>query len=282
MVQVGQTEPCCIALPAPCDEETVNVKFDIHTRMLSVELQLLSTAAPCPEAAAQRPSKAKDSFKDYYSKWDAMEVSGEEEEEEEETLELAALEERARQLHDAELAANELHEHVLTVQRDGAEAALEADIQRLGLDEGLEDWTEQESGEVVPGQVEEADEGKSGEDVKDAQAKLEHQHQVLKAKDAQLKALLEAPMKIAASPQQSIVPAPKAPKKKPTGYNNSYSKWDHFVDSDEEEEKPAAGGDQRQELKVLAGQLSSFQQSRQAREKERDAYWARHSVLKKT
>ena len=153
---------------------------------------------------------------------------------------------------------------MLTVQRDGPEAALEADIERLGLGEGLDDWspTPPAEGGADPQEADETAEGLNEEAVV-AKRGAQQQH------DGSNKNVAVT---------QSISLAPKG--KARTGFD-SYSKWDNFVDSDDEEQQAKPADDQRQQLQALAGQLGSFQQARQAREKEREAYWAKHSVFNK-
>jgi len=262
----GAKDAARITLPGSVEESSLSCKFDVHSRNLRVELTLLHTATTEAHRKDEEASSAtlkEKGFDEYYSKWDQMEIEAEEPDEE--ALEDLALQERIQYLQEAEMAQKELRAHVVDIETNGAEAALEKDIERLGLAQDMEDWTKVEHQHNPAGKADPTEE--ASEDGK-KEEKIEENKKEVK----QIAAMV--PM-VTISPQ-SIVKA-VVPKKKVF----DYSKWDSLELSDDDEPQSASEAPDRQQLQALATDFSSFRQSRQEREKEREEYWKKRSVFNK-
>merc|ERR1719231_846137 len=135
VVEVPGATALRVPLPGEVDDDTIECKFDIHSKKLVVEMQLEGPG----ESVQNVESTASSSASAAYTRWDSIDDLDDDDDENPEDRELREMQERMCQLVEAENAQCELHEHVERIKREGPERALEDDIERLGLAQDMDD-----------------------------------------------------------------------------------------------------------------------------------------------
>lgn len=231
-----------------------------------------------------KTSKTKDpaGFKDYYDRWDQLEVSDDEEDDDRKAD--AELQAKMVAVQEAEVAAQELHQHVERVQLEGDNyqcmhslscsillninsqncclvpgpgPALEEDVDALGLGDCMEDGWSTDCGVHEPNNPMRQD----TEQVANISTSRFEGSSLQTTSDVVWSGRSKASCSL------------------------DYSRWNSIVkdDSDVEDEDEPQQKDpsqQREELLTLANQFESFKLDRRQREKEREEYWSKRSVFR--